>query len=59
MLFCITSTNNDQKMLARARKPKIPWDKFKESAFREGHMFSQEKRKEEKKVMVCICFETR
>ena len=29
MLFCTIYTNYDHKLLARVRKPAIPWDKFK------------------------------
>lgn len=41
MLFCITYTNNDQKMLTKAKKPDISWDKFKGPASKKSHKVSQ------------------
>ena len=59
MLFCTIYTNYDHKPLAGVRKPAIPWDKFKGLASRGVPKVSQEERKGENEVLVCICFETK
>lgn len=58
-LFGITYTNNDQKMLVRAKKSEIHYDKFKGPAFRGDHMISQDKKVRENEVLICICCKTK
>lgn len=52
--FYITYTNNDQKMLVRAKKTEISLDKFKELASIVSQKVFQEKRERKKKVIIYI-----
>lgn len=58
MLFYIIYTNYNQKLQAEIRKPKIPWDKYKGLALRGDPQISQEGKKRENEMLVCICFGT-
>lgn len=44
-------------MLVRTRKPKIPWDQFKQLTIKDSQKIFHEKKKSENNILIYIYFE--